>query len=294
MVRHDPESLGGLLVLTVLLPGQLLELADDACEQRRVVDGLLAVQDAKDPLESHARVDVLLLQGRELALRVLEVLHEDVVPDLGELTAVAGGSAVRSAFGPAVVVEDLGVGSAGSGDPGGSPPVVLLAVEVDLVLPEPVAHPELCGLGVLGYVPLSLERGDGEVVGVHSQDLREEGVAEVDGLLLEVVPEGPVAEHLEEGQVACVPDLVDVPGPDALLEVHQPLAGGVFLAEEVGYQGVHPCCREENGGIVLGYEGCRTDVGVSPLLEEINVGFSHLLSVHDVHSLLMRVLITHL
>ena len=193
MVGDDPECFGVVRVLPVLLSGQVLQFADDPGEQGGVVDGLLSIQDAEDPLESHSGVDVLLFEGGELALGVLEVLHEDVVPDLGELTAVAGRSAVGSAFGPSVIEENLGVGSAGSGLTGGSPPVVLLSVEVDLVIPHSVALPDLCCLLVAGDVALSGEGSDREVVGVHSEDGCEELVAPSDGLLLEVVPEGPVS-----------------------------------------------------------------------------------------------------
>ena len=87
VVRDDPEVPD--VVSAVLHAGDLLELGDDAGEEAGVVDGLLPLGDAADPLETHSGVDVLLLQGREVALIVLEVLHEDVVPDLGVLAAVA-------------------------------------------------------------------------------------------------------------------------------------------------------------------------------------------------------------
>ena len=264
--------------------GDLLHLGDDAGEQGRVVDRLHVVEHAEDPLESHAGVDVHLLERGELALGILEVLHEDVVPDLGVLPAVAGGSAVGSAFRPAVVEEDLSVGSAGAGLPGGAPPVVGLAVEEDLVVGHAVAPPEVGGLVVPGRVGVPREDGDRELVPPDAEDVGEELVAPSDGLLLEVVAEGPVAQHLEEREVAGVADLVDVAGPDALLEVRQPPSGGVLLAEEVGHQGVHAGGREENGGVVLGYERSGADLSVAPLLEEVDVCLSHLLSVHDVHS----------
>ena len=284
MVGDDPERAGGFLVGSVSLACDLLDLPDDAGEEGGVVDGLHVVEHAENPLQPHAGVDVHLLEGRELALGVLEVLHEDVVPDLGVLPAVAGGSAVGSTLGPAVVEEDLGIGSAGSGLSGGAPPVVRLPVEEDLVVGHAVAPPQVGGLVVPGGVRVAGEDGDGELLPLDPEDLGEELVAPRDGLLLEVVAQGPVAQHLEERQVAGVPDLVDVPGPDAFLEVGQPPSGGVLLAEEVGDQRVHPRGGEQNGGVVLGYEGCGADLRVAPLLEEVDVGLSHLLSVHDAHS----------
>ena len=157
-----------------------------------------------------------------------------------------------------------------------------------------VAPPEVGGLVVPGGVRVAGEHGHGELLPFDSEDLGQELVAPGDGLLLEVVPEGPVAQHLEEREVAGVADLVDVPCPDALLEVGQPPSGGVLLAEEVGYQRVHPRGGEQNGGVVLGYEGGGADLRVAPLLEEVDVGLSHLLSFHGAHSCKVDVGLSHL
>ena len=138
-------------------------------------------------LSTHSGVDVLLGEGREVTVLVLEVLHEDVVPHLGVLAAVAGGSAVLGALGLSVVVEDLGVRSAGSGESGGTPPVVLSPVEEYLVVPQSVGLPDLGGLVVAGDVVLSGEGGDGQLVVGEAEVLGEELVAECDGFLLEVV-----------------------------------------------------------------------------------------------------------
>ena len=57
---------------------------------------------------------------------------------------------------------------------------------------------------------------------------------------LEVGPEAPVPEHLEEGRVPAVTDDVDVLGPEAGLRIDEPVAARVRLAEQVGKQGLHP------------------------------------------------------
>ena len=87
VVSNDPEVPDRISF--VLASGDVLEFGDDSGEEAGVVDGLLTLGDAADPLESHSGVDVLLCKGFELSLIVLEVLHEDVVPDLGVLSAVA-------------------------------------------------------------------------------------------------------------------------------------------------------------------------------------------------------------
>ena len=130
------------------------------------------------------------------------------------------------------------------------------------------------------------------MVRIDLQDLGQELVAPSDGFGLEVVAQGPVAEHLEEGEVAGIPDLVDVAGPDALLEVGEPSASGVLLSEEIRYQGVHPCGCEKDSRIVLRHEGCGTDLRVAALFKEIDVGFSHFLSVHVNTPILWRPLWT--
>ena len=249
VVCDDPEVPDRISL--VLASGDVLELGDDSGEEAGVIDGLLTLGDTTDPLESHSRVDVLLCEGFELSLVVLEVLHEDVVPDLGVLSAVAGWSAIGSALGLSVVEEDLGVGSAGSGDSSRSPPVVLPSVEEDLVIPHSVGPPDRCGLLVTGDALLSGECGDCKLVVGESKVLGEEFVTECDGFLLEVVSKGPVSEHLEECEVAVISDLIDVSGPDALLEIHKPLSHGVFLSEEIGDERVHTCSGEQNGRIVL-------------------------------------------
>ena len=48
----------------------------------------------------------------------------------------------------------------------------------------------------------------------------------LDRLGLEVVAEREVAQHLEEGEVGQVADLVEVNGPEALLHRHQALGRG--------------------------------------------------------------------
>ena len=154
-----------------------------------------------------------------------------------------------------------------------------------------MGFPEFCGLGIAGSILVTGECGDRELVGLDPEDLCEQGVAEIDGLLLEVVSQGPVTEHLEEGEVTGVSDLIYVSCPDAFLEVHQPLSCWVFLSEKIGDERVHPCGREQYRRIVLRDEGCGTDVCVSPLLEEVDESLSHFLSVHCVHSFLIRVAI---
>ena len=77
-----------------------------------------------------------------------------------------------------------------------------------------------------------------------------------DRLLLEVIAEGPVAEHLEEGVViGVVADVVEVvvlsAGADALLRVDDAAVLGRLGAEEVGLELVHAGVGEEQRRVVV-------------------------------------------
>jgi hypothetical protein len=84
----------------------------------RLVDRADALHDRGQPLDAHARVDVLRGKRRQRPVRVQLVLHEDEVPELEEAVAArTGGRAARIAAAVllAPVVVDLGVGPARPG-----------------------------------------------------------------------------------------------------------------------------------------------------------------------------------
>ena len=114
-------------------------------EQRDIVVGLRPLQHGGCALQSHPRIDVLLLQRDERAILLSGVLHEHEVPDLGEPVAVACHTSAVRATGPLLprIVEDLRIRAARSGLPHWSPPVVLLAQaddpllwDADLIVPD--------------------------------------------------------------------------------------------------------------------------------------------------------------
>ena len=86
-------------------------------------------------------------------------------------------------------------------------------------------------------------------------DLGQEFPSPFNGFFLEVVAEGPVAEHLEEGVVVgVVADVFEVvvfaSGADALLRVGCAgwAVGCRLAAEKVGHELVHPGVGEEQSG----------------------------------------------
>ena len=132
--------------------------------------------------------------------------------------------------------------------------------------------------------------------GVETVHLGEKFPSEVDGTLLEVVAEGPVAEHLEKGVVVDIlADVVKIivlaSSTNALLRVARSLqlgkrTGGVNLrvrgdfendlSEEDGLVLVHSGVCEEKRRIVEGNNGGGFDKGVSVVLKELDKGAAHL------------------
>ena len=72
---------------------------------------------------------------------------------------------------------------------------------------------------------------------------------EGDGVLLEVVPDAEIAQHLEEGQVLVVAHLVNVGGAEGLLTAGEAATGWGLLAHEEGLEGHHARRCEEQRGV---------------------------------------------
>jgi hypothetical protein len=237
-----------------------------------LVDVVDALEDGGHALQAHAGVDVLLRQVAEDGEVVLAAagaaleLHEDEVPHFEVAVLVGHGAAVGAVLGAAVVV-DLGAGAAGAGDAHGpevvghAPALDAGGGDADALAPQ--------GLGLVVVV----EDGDPEALGVEPEPAVGGGVGQQppgqrDGLLLEVVAEGEVAQHLEERRVPRgLADLVDVDGAHALLGAGGPLVGRGALAQEVRFEGDHAGVDQQQRG-VLGHQARRGDHGVSVVLEE--------------------------
>ena len=93
----------------------------------------------------------------------------------------------------------------------------------------------------------------------------------MDRLALEVVAEGEVAEHLEEGVVVRgAADVLDVAGAEALLAGGGALEAGAAAAEELALELVHPRAGEEERLVLRrGDEGVGRQDAVALSLEEI-------------------------
>ena len=268
------------VVLGVLAVGLARPAADrleEGCEEVGVVVGELALHDRRHPLEAHAGVDAGRGQGVERPLGVAVVLHEDEVPDLEPPVALALDAEARPAgrllaAGKVVALEevDLGAGPAGAGLAHG--PEVVLRPELEDPVGRDVGGPEAVRLGVARDRTLALEDRDLQAVLGEAELAGEEVPAELDRLLLEVVAEGEVAEHLEEGVVAgghahVLEVVVLAAGAHALLRGGGARVVPLLPPEEDVLELVHPRVREEEGGVVLGHERRALHHAVPPLLE---------------------------
>ena len=268
--------------------GDALDVTDDRAEEIGVVVRLLFLHHRRDALEPHARVDGGLGQRHQLPGGGPIELHEDEIPDLEPAVAVTGRSETRTPglllpAGNVVALMEvhLGAGSAGAGIAHG-PEIVLLPQSEDAVVAEagdPLPQP--VGLVVVReHRRLEPVLGQAEVGG---QEFPGEG----DRVVLEIVAEGEVAQHLEEGvMTGSAADVLEIvvlaPRPDTLLGGDRALIGALLLAEEDALELHHPRVGEEEGGILGGHERRRAHHGmpvareiVEKLLAKLGSGHGH-------------------
>ena len=136
----------------------------------------------------------------------------------------------------------------------------------------------------LGVVVLAKD-GDVEPVFGQAEVLGEQLPGEGDGFLLEVVAEGEVAEHLEEGVVAAgVADVLEIvvlaAGADALLRGGGARVVALFEAQEDVLELVHAGVGEQQRGVVGGHQRRAADDAVAVRREEVEKLLADLVACH--------------
>jgi hypothetical protein len=261
--------------------------AQQVHEQVDLVVAVHVLQHRGQALEPHAGVDAGLGQPVHRAVFGAVELHEDVVPDLDVAVAVLLGRSRRAArhLG-AVVEEDLAARAAGAGV--AHHPEVVGQVAAALVVADAhdalggqadVLQPDVVGLVVLGvHGGPELVRGQLEV---HGQQFPGVG----DRLLLEVVAEAEVAQHLEEGVVArrvahVLQVVVLAAGADALLARRRARVGPLVEAQEHVLELVHPGVGEQQRRVVARHHRARGHDLVALGREEVQEGRADLGGFH--------------
>ena len=229
---------------------------DQRLEQIDLVIVVGALQDGGEAFKPHAGVDGGLRQVNALICELL-VLHEDEVPDFDEAVAFGVRAAGRTALhARAVIVENLG-GRTARAKLAHRPEIVGARDADDLLLGEAGnLPPQPRRLVVVGI------DGDQQALLVERVVLGEQLPGEQDGALLEIIAEGEVAEHLEEGVVARgVADIVEVvmlaAGAHAFLRRGDAREGRLLGAGKHVLELHHAGIGEHQGRIVARHERAR-------------------------------------
>ena len=250
VVGDDAQRDVGLLVLVVVDTGEVRNGLHDVLDRVDLKEVVDALHDAGQTFEAHTGIDVLVLERRVIVVAVVVELGEDEVPDFHVAVAVAtdlaGGFAAAVLF--SAVIVDLGTGAAGTGAV--LPEVVFLAEADHVVFRDAdVLRPDVPCL-VIVFVD-----GAVELVRRDLQHFREELPRPVDGVILEIIAKGEVAQHLEVGAMAGgMADVVDVRGPDALLTGGHTVAGRSDFSREELLHRRHTGVDEQKALVSVGHE----------------------------------------
>src|SRR6266545_4124416 len=273
VLGDHPQRQVGAFVAPVDAAGGRLRPLQDRRQQVGLEDVVDALEQEGEALQAHAGVDVLLGQlAHDVEVRVTQVLHEHEVPDLEVALLVGDRAALEAVLGAAVVV-DLRAGAARAGN-AHRPVVVLLVAALDALGGNADLAPQLHRLVVVEV------DGRPEPVGLEAEPLGDQLVGVGDRPGLEVVAEGEVAEHLEEGQVpGGVAHVLDVGGAEALLNAGRPGEVRDHLAQEVRLELVHARVGEQQRRIVGDQRAGRHQT-VIPLDEVVEEPASDLCGIH--------------
>jgi len=259
---------------------ELLARACGGCDQRLeqvdLVVGVHVLHHRRYALKAHAGVDAGLGQRMHRPGFVAVELHEHVVPDLDIAVAVFLGRAGRAAVNAfAVVVEDLGAGATGTGvthrpEVVGSVARALVVADADDAF---LRYADVVVPDIVGFVVLGVDR-DPQLVGRQLQHGGEELPGVLDRVLLEIIAEAEVAQHLEEGMVARgVADVLQVvvlaAGAHAALRRHRAGVGAFVLPREHVLELHHAGIGEQQGGVVARHQRAGGNDGVALGGEEV-------------------------
>ena len=266
--------------------GELADLVGNVHDRVHVKERVHVLAHDGQTLQTHAGVDVFLLEFGVMSLTVVIELREDVIPDLDiSVTVAANGAAgLAAAVLLAAIIIDLRAGTAGAGAV--LPEVVLLAKaedpfrsDADLFVPD-----------LESLVIVHINRGI-QAVRIKTDPIGagKEFPAPVDGFPLEIIAEGEIAQHLKISAVAgSLADVFDIACADALLTGAHTLARRFFFPFEIGLHRRHAGIDEQKAGVALRDQRKAGETKMSFGLKEAEEHFAQLIQSVFFHFVLQK------
>ena len=230
------------------------------------------LKNGRDPFEPHAGIDAWTRQVTADLIGLLQMLHEDEIPDFNEAVPILVRRPGRASGDIGTVVpEDLGTGSAGAIRAHG-PKIVFCGNTNDALIRKPGnALPQ-----VVRFVVRVVNCG-GKSLGIKGELLGDHGPSELNRAFLEIVAKAEIPEHFEEGQVSRgIPDIVEIvvfaSGAHALLAAGCAWRRRCLDTRENVLERHHAGVHEHQGGIVVRHQRRRRHDLVLVGREEIEEG----------------------
>ena len=260
MVCNNPHCHVHILIRAVFLARKFFDFAYHSGEDIGVIIALLALKGHTEPLEAHSRVHIPMRQQLQRPVSLAVVLHKHEVPYFDyQMMSLVHQFCTRNCLSLSVIAQvhvDFGAGTAGT-RVAHFPKIVVLVPEQHPVSRQ-VCEPAVARLGIESRAVFcrTLEHGCIKPVLVYLVHLGEQFPSPVDGFVLEIVPEAPVAEHLEHSVVICVMSylfevIVFSAHPQALLAVGSPRERSRAVAQEPVFELVHTGVGEHKCRVVL-------------------------------------------
>ncbi len=237
------------------------------------------LDDASEPLQPHARVDVLLLQQGVVAVFVLVELCEHKIPELYEPVAVAARFTIRSAAPVCLAPVQMYLGTGTARTCAVLPEIILLAEFYDPAFRKSSFLPYIICLVIFQI------NGHPEFVLGQIQDVGYKLPCPADSLLLEIIAEREIAQHLEKRRMPRGDaDVVDIHRPEAFLACGHPLRRRLLLPCEIRLHRRHAGIDEQHARIVPRHQREAGELIMRLALEEIQIHFSQFVQAVFVHS----------
>mmetsp|Transcript_7113 Transcript_7113/g.14857 ORF Transcript_7113/g.14857 Transcript_7113/m.14857 type:complete len:207 (+) Transcript_7113:2295-2915(+) len=191
-------------------------------------------------------------------IRLTVELNEHIVPNLNHIWKIRIDKLGSIPISNPIVV-DLGTRSTRSGGP--HLPEVVFGAEGKNTFGWEVLEPDFLGFVVDRSGFVSTKVSGVETIGVKFELFGETTPGEFDGILFEVVSEGPVPKHLKESMmINILSDIVQIivlsTCTNAFLRINRPLQSGhrqrgIASSQKQGLVLIHARVGEEEGGIIV-------------------------------------------